>query len=85
MAPRVLVFQHAAYCPLGTFGDELEADGIEPEIVTFHTNAEIPALDPFDALIVLGGSMNVWQEDSHPWLIKEKAAIRTWVSKLDRP
>ncbi len=85
MAPRVLVFQHAPYCPLGTFGDELAADGITPVIVDFHNNDAIPPLEDFDALIALGGSMDVWQEDLHPWLIREKAAIRAWVRYFDKP
>lgn len=85
MAPRVLVFQHAPYCPLGTFGDELAADGITPSIVDFHNNDAIPPLRDFDALIVLGGSMDTWQEDTHPWLIREKAAIRAWVRYFDKP
>lgn len=85
MRPRVLVFQHAAYCPLETFGDELAADGIAPMVVNFHKDDPIPPLDDFDALIALGGSMDVWQENENPWLVAEKAAIRTWVRDLDRP
>jgi GMP synthase-like glutamine amidotransferase len=85
MAPRVLVFQHASYCPLGTFGDELAADGITPVIVKFHDGDAIPPLEDFDALLTLGGSMDVWQEDTHPWLVREKAAIRAWVRNYDKP
>ena len=29
--------------------------------------------------------MDVWQEAENPWLVAEKAAIRTWVRELDRP
>jgi GMP synthase-like glutamine amidotransferase len=29
--------------------------------------------------------MDVWQEDEHPWLREEKAAIREWVVERDRP
>ena len=31
------------------------------------------------------GVLHVWEEDEHPWLIGEKAAIRRWVSRLERP
>jgi len=45
----------------------------------------IPPLDPYDAMIVMGGPMDVFEEDIHPWLVAEKAAIRTWVADMDRP
>jgi GMP synthase (glutamine-hydrolysing) len=36
----------------------------------------VPALDPFDGLIVLGGSPNVDEEEEFPYLIPLKARIR---------
>ncbi|MEX0302332.1 MAG: type 1 glutamine amidotransferase, partial [Leisingera sp.] len=33
----------------------------------------------------MGGPMDVWDVDEHPWLIREKAAIRTWVRDLGKP
>lgn len=38
-----------------------------------------PAPDAFDALVVMGGPMNVYQEQTHPWLAAEKRAIRAAV------
>ncbi len=35
----------------------------------------IPGLDGFDAMLVMGGPQEVWQEADHPWLREEKAAI----------
>ncbi|MGH6908378.1 MAG: type 1 glutamine amidotransferase, partial [Aestuariivirga sp.] len=34
---------------------------------------------------VMGGPMDVWDVDEHPWLIPEKQAIRRWVGDLKRP
>jgi len=85
MVPRVLVFQHASYCPLGTLGEHLAADGISPTIVELHRDAEIPDLDPFDILIVLGGPMEAWEDEKYPWLSAEKSAIRQWVAERDKP
>ena len=42
----------------------------------------IPDLAAFDALWVMGGPMDVWQEAEHPWLKAEKAVIREAV--IDR-
>lgn len=85
MAPRILVFQHASYCPLGTLGEHLAADGIAPTIIEVDRGGAIPDLDRFDILMVLGGPMEAWEEQEHPWLIAEKAAIRRWVKDFDKP
>ena len=44
-----------------------------------------PPLDGFDALWVMGGPMDVWQEDQHPWLISEKALIKDAVADRGMP
>ena len=44
-----------------------------------------PPLDGFDALWVMGGPMDVWEEDIHPWLIDEKALIREAVEGRGMP
>lgn len=40
----------------------------------------LPALDAFDALVVMGGPMNVHEEDRHPWLRAEKSLVRDAVA-----
>lgn len=85
MPPRVLVFQHAANCNLGNFRAHLYADGIDPTVVALNEGAPIPPLEDYEILFVLGGTMDVWQEDKFPWLAAEMAAIRHWVRVLDRP
>ncbi|MBZ0209807.1 MAG: type 1 glutamine amidotransferase [Hyphomicrobium sp.] len=85
MKPRVLIFQHGHYCPPGTLGDHLAADGIEPKVVELNRGEAIPDLNCFDILMVMGGTMDVWQEAENPWLAAEKDAIRRWVGELDRP
>ncbi|WP_298855967.1 type 1 glutamine amidotransferase [uncultured Ruegeria sp.] len=44
----------------------------------------IPQLDEFDLLLVLGGPMDVWEIEAHPWLVRKKQAIGTWVQDLKR-
>lgn len=87
MAPplmRILVFQHIACEHPGIFRDFLAADGIPYDAVELDAGEAIPSLDAYDALWVMGGPMDVWEEDLHPWLIAEKAAIReaVWQRKL---
>jgi GMP synthase-like glutamine amidotransferase len=82
---RVLVLQHLAVEHPGTFRDLWRAKGHEWHTVELDEGGLIPTLDGFDLLVVMGGPQDVWQEDIHPWLVAEKAAVRRWVRDLGRP
>jgi GMP synthase-like glutamine amidotransferase len=44
---------------------------------TYICNGEdLPPLDAFDWLMVMGGSQHVWDEPGNPWLREEKAFVR---------
>lgn len=79
---RVLVFQHIAVEHPGIFREFLAADRISWDAVEWdagETLADLPrAFGEYDALWVMGGPMDVWEEDIHPWLVPEKRAIRDW-------
>ncbi len=45
----------------------------------------IPPLEGYDVLWVMGGPMDVWDVEEHPWLVEEKRAIRKWVREMERP
>lgn len=77
---RVLVFQHISVEHPGIFRDFLKADGGSWDAVELDAGEAIPSFDGYDALWVMGGPMDVWEEDTHPWLVDEKRAIRDWVS-----
>lgn len=81
---RALVLQHIAVEHPGVFRDFLAADGIAWDVAELDESDGIPDLGRYDILIAMGGPMNVWEEDAHPWLVAEKAAIRAWVER-DRP
>jgi GMP synthase-like glutamine amidotransferase len=85
MTRRVLLLQHMDEDSPGRFGDFLRADGFAIDRVLIHRAEPIPSLSAYDFLYVLGGAMDVWQEDEHPWLVEEKAAIREWVERRARP
>lgn len=82
---RVLVFQHLDVEHPGVFRDFLAEDGIEYVPVELDVGEEIPPLAGFDALWVMGGPMDVWQEAEHPWLLPEQAAIREAVRERRLP
>ncbi len=82
---KLLVFQHLACEHPGIFRKFLAEGGVGWHAVKLDEGDEIPGLDAFDALWVMGGPMDVWDVDEHPWLIPEKAAIRRWVREFRRP
>ena len=82
---KLLVFQHIDCEHPGSLRGFLAADNIEWHAVNLDQGEAIPALENYDALWVMGGPMDVWDVEEHPWLIPEKAAIRHWVNNLNKP
>ena len=82
---RLLVFQHIACEHPGIFRKFLEEDRIGWDAVRLYEGEAIPKLKDYDALWVMGGPMDVWDVDEHPWLVPEKQAIRRWVKEIGRP
>jgi GMP synthase-like glutamine amidotransferase len=82
---RILVFQHVDVEHPGVFREFWAEAGHEWVPVELDAGEPIPPADGFDLMVVMGGPMDVWQEDIHPWLVPEKAAIRHWVADLGKP
>ena len=80
--PKVLVFQHVPYEPLGTLDPLLKEAGFRLRYVNFGREPEQrPVLDRYEALIILGGPMNSDQIDTYPNLITEVDIIREAVER----
>ena len=69
----------------GIFDGLLRGDGVATQTVRVDLGEPIPDLARFDALWVMGGPQNTWEEDEHPWLVAEKAAIREAVLARSLP
>lgn len=41
-----------------------------------YNNEKLPELSEFDWLVVMGGPMNIYEDDKYPWLISEKELIK---------
>jgi GMP synthase-like glutamine amidotransferase len=82
---RALIVQHMDHDHAGRFLDWFAEDGILPSALRIFEGQQIPRLDGFDLMFVLGGAQNTWQEDEHPWLAAEKAMIREWVWDRAKP
>ena len=71
-----MVLKHVAAEPLGLLDPMIRTRGHRIRYVNFqrHPDAE-PSLDRYQALVVLGGPMNVGENDKHPHLRTECALI----------
>ena len=80
--PKVLVFQHVPFEPLGTLDPLLKDAGFRIRYVNFGREPEQrPDLDRYEALIVLGGPMNADQINTYPNLLTEVDIIREAVEE----
>jgi len=82
---QILVLQHAAVEHPGVFREYFAEEGFTWHAVELDAGEAIPDLEPYDLMIAMGGPQDVWQEDEHPWLRAEKAAIRRFVMDMERP
>lgn len=74
--PRLLVFQHVAAEPLGTLDALIRARGHRIRFHNFERDPDaVPSIDRYRGLIVLGGPMNVEDQDRRPHLKTELRAI----------
>ncbi len=82
---HILVLQHANDEHPGIFRKFLMEDGHTWEAVELDEGEDLPALDSYDALWVMGGPMDVWEEQKYPWLRDEKKFIKTAVKEKGLP
>ena len=74
--PKILVFQHVPYEPLGTLDPLLKNAGFRIRYVNFGRQPkQRPSLDGYTALIVLGGPMNADDVAGYPHLATELELI----------
>lgn len=83
--PRLLVLQHSPVDHPGIMRDFLRADGIAWDPINTYDHEELPSLDPYDGMIVMGGPQQANEEALYPWLAAEKALIREAIEGRDMP
>ncbi len=82
---RILVFQHVAAEPLGTFDPLIRAHGHRIRYLNFSRDPHRqPRCERYDALVVLGGPMMPDQQQQYPHLAVECRAIEHFL-KAGKP
>lgn len=76
---RVLVLQHMDGGHPWFLGELLREAGGQWTPLHMHRGELPPPRESFDALWVMGGAMQIWEEEEHPWLVDEKRFIRETV------
>ncbi|MBF9033482.1 type 1 glutamine amidotransferase [Rhodobacterales bacterium HKCCE2091] len=71
-----LVLQHDRGTHPAAFTPLIEAAGHRMTTVELDEGETLPPFDGIDALWVMGGAQDVFEEDEYPWLVEEKAFIR---------
>ncbi len=72
---RIHYLQHVPFEGLGCIEEHLIQHGHQLSATHLYRNQQLPKLDRFDALIVMGGPMGVYDEPDCPWLQLEKVLI----------
>ena len=72
-----MVLQHAKGEHPGSFRKFLKEDGHTWDAVELDAGENLPLIDSYDALWVMGGPMDVWEEEKYPWFFKYPEIRRT--------
>jgi len=75
----IKVVQNDSGVPAGSYGEYLDQQGIDWELVSVARQVPFPVPAARDALILLGGYMSVAETDRYPYLIQVKQGLRCWL------
>jgi GMP synthase-like glutamine amidotransferase len=77
---RLHYLQHVPIEDPGVILDWAKERGHAVSHTRFYADGALPCQDDFDWLVVMGGPMNVYEEELYPWLAPEKEFLRAAVA-----
>jgi GMP synthase-like glutamine amidotransferase len=78
---NVLVIKHVDIEGPGLIEDCLRQENIPHQILTLESGLPLPKLDHFTHVVILGGPMNVYEEDRYPFLRVEDLFIKEAIQR----
>lgn len=72
---KIHYFQHVEYEDLGSIADWAKQRHHPVSATRWHCGDTPPHLDEVDLLIIMGGPMNIYEDNLYPWLAAEKRFI----------
>jgi len=82
---KFLILQHINIEHPGIFLKYMNEDQVQIDTIELDEGEKIPKLDSYDAMIVMGGPMDTWEEERYPWLKIEKENIHNFVKNKKKP
>jgi GMP synthase-like glutamine amidotransferase len=79
-AMKIHYLQHVPFENPGIILDWAERNGHIVTSTQLYKGRQFPLQSDFDWLVIMGGPMNIYQEDQYPWLAEEKAFIRASIN-----
>lgn len=73
---KFTVFQHVPYESPGNILDWIKSNGYTWHEVNFYDHPELPALKDVDNLIIMGGPMNIYDDEEYSWLAGERDFLK---------
>lgn len=77
---RVAILQHEPNEWVGSMVSWFKDKNYQLTTTMLYLGDPLPSLDDFDWLLIMGGGMSVYEEDTYPWLVTEKQLIRDAIS-----
>lgn len=77
---RIHSLQHVPFEDIGSMAQDFQVRGFRLNTTHWYLGDEAPDLTSFDALIVMGGPMGIYDEDQYPWLADEKMLIKNAIA-----
>lgn len=81
---NILIIKHVDIEGPGLIENCLKQENILYQILNLNSNIHLPKLDDFTHLVILGGPMNVYEEDRYPFLKDEDLFIKEAIQRRKR-
>jgi GMP synthase-like glutamine amidotransferase len=72
---RIHALQHVPFEGLGHIATWVRDQDHSLTVTRLYAGEQLPRPEAFDRLVILGGPMNIYEDDRYPWLAPEKALI----------
>ncbi len=78
---RIHSLEHEPFEGLANIAVWAKSKGHSITRTLLFNNEELPDMNDFDWLVIMGGSMNIYEEEKYPWLAQEKKFIKDAIAR----
>jgi GMP synthase (glutamine-hydrolysing) len=78
---RLHSFEHVPFEDLAAIGEWAQQNGYDITRTRFYEDDGLPAPSEIDWLVIMGGPMNIYEEERYPWLSREKSFIADVIAR----